>query len=123
QTVVIADGRIAAVGPAASTAVPAGARSIDGSGQTLIPGIVGMHNHLFYMAVGGRNVNAQFTSTRLYLAAGVTTVRTTGANSAYADIKAKTDVDAGRAPGPRIHLTAPYLPGSGINGDAVMAVA
>src|SRR5690606_7079305 len=98
-------------------------RSIDGSGQTLIPGIVGMHNHLFYMAVGGRNVNAQFTSTRLYLAAGVTTVRTTGANSAYADIKAKTDVDAGRAPGPRIHLTAPYLTGSGINGDAVMAVA
>lgn len=123
QTVVIADGRIAAVGPAASTAVPAGARTIDGTGQTLIPGLVGMHDHLFYMAVGGRNVNAQFTSTRLYLAGGVTTVRTTGANSAYADIKAKADVDAGRMPGPRIHLTAPYLTGHGMNGDAVMAVA
>ncbi|HRP07131.1 MAG TPA: amidohydrolase family protein [Gemmatimonadales bacterium] len=123
QTVLIREGRIAAVGPASSTSIPTGARSIDGTGQTLIPGLVGMHDHLFYMAAGGRNVNAQFTSTRLYLAGGVTTVRTTGANSAYADIKAKADVDAGRMPGPRIHLTAPYLTGHGNNGDAVMAVA
>lgn len=123
QTVVIRNGRIAAVGPSGSTAVPNGAHTIEGRGHTVIPGLVGMHDHLFYMAVGGRNVNAQFTSARLYLASGVTTVRTTGANSAYADIQAKADIDAGRSPGPRIHLTAPYLTGQGFNGDAVMAKA
>lgn len=121
MTIVVRDGRIAAVGPAGSTPVPAGARTVDFSGHTVIPGLVGMHNHLFYMAAGGRDVNAQFTSSRLYLAAGVTTVRTTGANSAYADIQAKADIDAGRMPGPRIHLTAPYLTGHGTNSGATMA--
>lgn len=121
QTIVLRGDRIVAVGPSASTTVPAGARRLDLTGHTVIPGLVGMHDHLFYMAAGGRNVNAQFTSSRLYLASGVTTVRTTGANSAYADIQAKADIDAGRSPGPRIHLTAPYLTGEGNNGDAVMA--
>jgi imidazolonepropionase-like amidohydrolase len=121
QTIVLRGKRIVAVGPSGSTTVPAGARRLELPGHTVIPGLVGMHDHLFYMAAGGRNVNAQFTSSRLYLASGVTTVRTTGANSAYADIQAKDDIDAGRAPGPRIHLTAPYLTGTGNNGDAVMA--
>ncbi len=123
MTVVLRDGRIAAVGPAASVTVPTGAQVVDFSGHTVIPGMVGMHDHLFYMAAGGRSVNAQFTSSRLYLASGVTTVRTTGANSAYADIAAKEAIDAGRMPGPRVHLTAPYLTGPGDNGDGVMAVA
>src|SRR6476620_5548523 len=46
QTIVIRDGKIAAVGAAGSVAVPPGARTIDVSGQTVIPGIVGMHDHL-----------------------------------------------------------------------------
>jgi imidazolonepropionase-like amidohydrolase len=121
QTIVIRDGRIAAVGPAGRTPIPAEARTIDFSGHTVIPGLVGMHDHLFYMATGGRNVNAQYTSSRLYLASGVTTIRTTGANSAYADIAAREAIETGAAPGPRIHLTAPYLTGAGPNGDAVMA--
>ncbi|HYL47502.1 MAG TPA: hypothetical protein VEU52_10780, partial [Candidatus Limnocylindrales bacterium] len=50
QTIVIDHGKILAVGPAASTAVPAGAKSVDGKGKTLIPGLVGMHEHLFYPA-------------------------------------------------------------------------
>src|SRR2546423_918969 len=53
QTVVIRDGRIADVGPAAAVQVPPGARSMDLSGSTVIPGIVGMHDHLFYTAAGG----------------------------------------------------------------------
>ena len=121
MTVVLRDGRIAAVGPTAATPVPAEARTVDFAGHTVLPGLVGMHDHLFYMAAGGRDVNAQFTSSRLYLAAGVTTIRTTGANSAYADIQAKADIDAGRSPGPRIHLTAPYLTGHGGNSGATMA--
>ena len=50
QTIVIDHGKIAAVGPAVSTNVPAGAKVIDGKGKTVIPGLVGMHEHLFYPA-------------------------------------------------------------------------
>ncbi|MDZ4257720.1 MAG: amidohydrolase family protein [Gemmatimonadales bacterium] len=113
QTVVIRDGRIAAVGPTASTPAPAGARTIDLTGHTLIPGLIGMHNHLFYTAPGGRRVAATVTSTRLYLASGVTTVRTTGSNAPYQDINAKASIERGEAPGPRLHITAPYFTGEG----------
>ena len=50
QTIVIDHGKIAAVGSAASTNVPAGAKVIDARGKTVIPGLVGMHEHLFYPA-------------------------------------------------------------------------
>src|SRR6266705_5335704 len=89
STVVIQRGRIAAVGARAQ--VPAGAQVIDGSGKTLIPGMVGMHDHLFYTAAGGRDVSVASTGPRLYLASGVTTIRTTGANSAYSDINTKRE--------------------------------
>lgn len=113
QTVVIQNGKISAVGATGQVQVPSGARTIDGAGHTLIPGMVGMHDHLFYTAGGGREAQAHHTATRLYLASGVTTIRTTGATSAYADIFAKKAVDEGKWPGPRIHVTAPYLTGAG----------
>jgi len=111
QTVVIRDGRIAEVGPSASITVPAGARRMDLAGHTVIPGIVGMHDHLFYTAVGGRAAQMSFTGPRLYLASGVTTIRTTGGRSPYAELNARAMIDSGRVPGPRIHFTAPYLTG------------
>ncbi len=111
QTVVIEDGRIARMGTAGSVVVDESATIIDGSGHTLIPGLVGMHNHLFYTAVGGRRVHAGFTSPRLYLASGVTTIRTTGSNAGYADVNVKNSIDRGLAPGPKIHITAPYMTG------------
>jgi imidazolonepropionase-like amidohydrolase len=111
HSVVVQNGRIAAVGPAASVRPPAGAMVIDGSGHTLIPGMVGVHDHLYYSAAGGRSPQMFFTGPRLYLAGGVTTIRTTGAQSAYADITVKRAVDEGRVPGPRIHVTTPYLTG------------
>ncbi len=111
QTVVIRDGRIAEVGPSASVTVPAGARRMDLAGHTVIPGIVGMHDHLFYTAVGGRAAQMSFTGPRLYLASGVTTIRTTGGRSPYAELNARAMIDSGRVPGPRIHFTAPYLTG------------
>src|SRR5690349_1377677 len=84
STVVMERGHIVAVG--AKAQVPAGAQVIDGQGKTLIPGLVGMHDHLFYTAAGGRFVGLAFTGPRLYLASGVTTIRTTGTASAYTDI-------------------------------------
>ena len=111
QTVVIRDGRIAEVGPSASMTVPAGARRMDLAGHTVIPGIIGMHDHLFYTAVGGRAAQMSFTGPRLYLASGVTTIRTTGGRSPYGELNTRSLIDSGRVPGPRIHFTAPYLTG------------
>ena len=48
QAVVIDHGKITAVGANANTAIPSGAKVIDATGKTLIPGIVGMHEHIFY---------------------------------------------------------------------------
>src|SRR5688572_16249125 len=47
QTVVLSGGRIATVGPAASVKVPDGAKVMDLNGHTVIPGIVGLHDHTF----------------------------------------------------------------------------
>src|SRR5438034_9194288 len=120
QTVVIRDGRIALVGPAAAVQVPPGARSMDLSGSTVIPGIIGMHDHLFYTAAGGRAVQMSYTGPRLYLGSGVTTIRTTGSRAPYAEINLKDAIDHGLAPGPRIHLTAPYITGE--HGGGAMAI-
>ncbi|HEY3112778.1 MAG TPA: amidohydrolase family protein [Gemmatimonadaceae bacterium] len=117
QTIVIRGNRIADVGPATSVRVPTGARVMQLSGSTVIPGLVGMHDHLFYTAAGGRAVQMSFTGPRLYLASGVTTIRTTGGRSPYAEINTKEAIDAGRVPGPRVHLTAPYITG-GTGGSA-----
>ncbi|HEY2026366.1 MAG TPA: amidohydrolase family protein [Gemmatimonadaceae bacterium] len=121
QTVVIRDGKIADVGPSSRVQAPSGARVMDLTGHTVIPGIVGVHDHLFYTAAGGRAVQMSFTGPRLYLASGVTTIRTTGGRSPYAEINTKALVDSGRVPGPRIHLTAPYLTGGGKGMSGSMA--
>ena len=120
QTVVIRAGKIAAVGPVGSVQIPAGAKVMDMSGTTLIPGLIGMHDHLFYTAAGGRAVQMGYTGPRLYLGSGVTTIRTTGSRSPYAEINLKDAINHGVTPGPRIHITAPYI--TGTQGGGAMAV-
>lgn len=112
QTVVIDGGRIAAVGPSAEVEVPEGATELDLEGHTVIPGMVGLHNHMFYTAAGGRGSQANFTAPRLYLASGVTTIRTTGSRRPYDDINVRSEIERGLIPGPRIHITAPYMTGT-----------
>lgn len=111
QTVVIENGRIRAVGSAALVSVPAGARVIDGTGHTVIPGLVGMHDHTFYTTASGRRAQLNTSAPRLYLASGVTTVRTTGSISPYSEIALKDQVEKGKVPGPRMHISGPYLTG------------
>jgi imidazolonepropionase-like amidohydrolase len=120
QTVVIRDGKIAEVGAAASVRVPAGARTMDLRGHTVIPGLVGMHDHLYYTASGGRRAQLSYTGPRLYLGTGVTTIRTTGSFAPYSDISTRVAIEAGTVPGPRVHITAPYITGTA--GGGQMAV-
>ena len=110
QTVVIDHGRIAAAGPAGQTAVPPDAQVLELQGYTVIPGLVGMHDHLFYAMDGGRlNVTLPRSFAHLYLAAGVTSLRTAGTNELQKDIDIKREIDEGREVGPKIHLSSPYL--------------
>src|SRR5207244_3791542 len=126
QTLVIVDGRIAAVGPAATTPIPRGALVRDYAGYAVLPGLVGMHDHLFYTASREPQRNSPggvepgfivneipYSAPRLYLAAGVTTLRTTGSVEPYTDLKVHSRIEAGAMPGPHLDLTAPYLEGPG----------
>ncbi len=110
QTVVIVEGRISLVGSADEVKIPDGAEVLDLSGHTVIPGIVGMHNHTFY-TTSGRRVQLTESAPRLYLAGGVTTIRTTGSYHPYSELSLKSAIDRRQAPGPRIHVTGPYLTG------------
>jgi imidazolonepropionase-like amidohydrolase len=118
QTVLLRDGLIAAVGK--HVKVPGNATVIDGSGQTLIPGLVGMHDHMFYPApkvnpLAKEAIYPEQASSfpKLYLAGGVTTIRTTGSVKPYTDLELKKAIDAGKTPGPKMHTTGPYLEGLG----------
>jgi enamidase len=111
QTIVISGERITALGPSASTPVPAGAEVVDLSGHTVIPGLVGLHNHSYYTGGRGRAAQLSFSVSRLYLASGVTTIRTTGARAPYEELNLAREIEAGRAVGPTMFTTGPYLTG------------
>jgi imidazolonepropionase-like amidohydrolase len=115
QTIVISDGKIQSVEPSATAKPPANAQTLDLNGYTVLPGLVGMHNHMFFPMGGSppmySNMGGSFP--RLYLANGVTTIRTTGSVAPYTDLEIKKLIDSGRMIGPKMHITAPYLEGKG----------
>ncbi len=111
QTIVIAGGKIQSIGGS----IPEKAQILDLKGYTVLPGLVGMHNHMFFPMGGSppmySNMGTSFP--RLYLALGVTTIRTTGSVAPYTDLEIKKLIDSGKMIGPKMHITAPYLEGSG----------
>ena len=114
QTIIIRDGRIASVGDAARSQLPAGARTVDLTGKSVIPGLVMVHEHLYYPTGPGIYANLTESFTRLYLAGGVTTMRTGGNMNGYGELAIKKSIDKGDKPGPWIDATAPYLEGPGL---------
>ncbi len=133
-TVILSDGKIAAILPPNHMQANEGhmaswsctdcppALHIDLTGHTLFPGLVGMHDHMYYVARPNFDEHGSsepplmvpemaFSSPRLYLGAGVTTLRTTGSVEPYLDLNLRTQIDAGQLPGPHIDVTAPYLEG------------
>ena len=119
QTVVITDDRITAVGPSSEVEVPNGAEVLELSGHTVVPGLVGMHNHSYYTAAGGRAAQLDFSGPRIYPASGLTTIRTTGSRSTYAELNLKQAIASGQIPGPTLIVTGPYLTGG--SGPSTMA--
>src|ERR1700722_4579890 len=116
QTIVISAGKIAWMGAAAAAKIPDGAQVMDLAGYSVMPGMVGMHEHMFYPA-GGQYNELSATAPKLYLACGVTTARTAGSLEPYADLNLKQMIDDGRAIGPKMNVTGPYLegpPGTGV---------
>jgi imidazolonepropionase-like amidohydrolase len=117
--ILIQDGKILSLG---KVTAPAGAIELDLRGDTVFPGLVGMHDHMYYLtrpdldATGASEPpvivpQLGFSSPRLYLGAGVTTLRTTGSIEPYFDLNLRTMIDAGSLIGPHIDVTGPYLEG------------
>jgi imidazolonepropionase-like amidohydrolase len=116
QTILLSGGKISWMGAASQANIPSGAQVMDLAGYSVMPGMVGMHEHMFYPA-GGQYNELTVTAPRLYLACGVTTARTTGSLDTYTDLNLKAMIDDGRMIGPKLNVTGPYLegpPGTGV---------
>jgi imidazolonepropionase-like amidohydrolase len=113
QTILISGERITAVGPAASTAIPAGAELVDLSGATVLPGLVDAHVHLTgdptlhgYKSLGVSDIRAAMYgahAARVTLQAGFTTVRNVGAGG-FGDVALRDAIDEGELEGPRMRV-------------------
>ncbi|MEP6570841.1 MAG: amidohydrolase family protein [Acidobacteriota bacterium] len=115
QTIIIAAGKIQSIAPTTTANVPAHAATLDLKGYTVLPGLVGMHDHMFFPMGGNPPIYSNMSSSfpRLYIALGVTTIRTTGSVAPDSDLEVKKLIDADRMIGPKMHITAPYLEGAG----------
>ena len=118
----IADGTITAITAGADEAPSDGTTILDLRGYSVMPGIVGMHEHLAYIAQPNlaadysfepptRWIEMSFSAPRLYLANGVTTIRTVGSIEPYTDLKLKRAIEAGALVGPHLDVTGPFLEG------------
>ena len=111
QTIVVRGGAIAEMGDAARVTAPEGAEAIDLTGKSVLPGFVMVHEHLYYPTGPGVYGQLGESFARLYLAGGMTTMRTGGNTNGLMDITLKEQIDGGQQAGPSIDATAPYLNG------------
>jgi imidazolonepropionase-like amidohydrolase len=116
QRIEIESGKITRIQSAKlRNAYPGHAKILDLTGKTVIPGLVGMHEHLFYTSPERRSDALLLfgemadSAPRLYLAGGVTTARTAGSLEPYTDLSLKKLIDAGQKPGPKLRITSPYI--------------
>jgi imidazolonepropionase-like amidohydrolase len=113
QTVIIANGKIVSIGPPTEEKPSPDTKVLYLDGYTVIPGLVGMHDHIFYPMGEAIFSEMAYSFPRMYLAGGVTTIRTTGSVEPYTDLELKKAIDAGQVPGPKMDVTGPYLEGPG----------
>jgi len=103
QTVVVRDGRIAAIGPRDSVAVPDDATRIAGEGRVLMPGLAEFHGHV----PGGDDPAYVQDTLALYLANGVTLVRNMSGDVSHPELRAR--IDRGETDGPTLVVASPWL--------------
>lgn len=122
RNIVIENGKIAAIEAGADVSARDGDAVLGLRGQSVIPGLVGMHNHLFYgaapnLAADGTSdapvlvLQMTYSAPLLYLAGGVTTMRTTGSVEPYTDLNLKRMIEEGQLAGPHLDVTGPNLEG------------
>lgn len=122
QTLIVRNGLIDWVGPSEEATIPAEAEVVEMGGHTVLPGLVMVHEHMFYPSGQGSYNQMQYSFPRLYLAGGATTIRTGGSRDPYGDLNLKQAIDAGEIPGPHIDATGPYVNGPGLGIMFVNAV-
>ncbi|HEX3079798.1 MAG TPA: amidohydrolase family protein, partial [Puia sp.] len=116
QTLVIMEGIITSMGNSANTKVPVHAKIIDCTGKTIIPGMIMMHEHLFYAEAAGDYYIGQempISFPQLYFAGGVTTMRTAGSLEPQTDLNLKQWIKKGEIVGPDMDVTGPYIERAG----------
>jgi imidazolonepropionase-like amidohydrolase len=120
RNVTLVDGKIDAIGPGADEAAAKGTTVLDLRGHAVMPGIVGMHDHIWYfgrphLAADGswehpmQALDMTYSAPRLYLANGVTSIRTAGSKNPYEDLRLAASIEKGKVPGPHMGVTGPYL--------------
>ncbi len=122
QVIVFQNNKITAIGKTGKLNIPKNAQLIDGTGMTVIPGLIMMHEHLFH----GKGVAGQYaiemmpyTFPQMYLAGGVTTMRTAGSIEAHADLTIKNLIEKGKRLGPTIYVSTPHMEREGALGDRI----
>lgn len=116
QTIIIAHGYIKDIGDKEEVRIPAGSTIIEAKGKTIIPGIVGVHNHLHipgFPFIGD-------VATKLYLASGVTTIQTCGAALPDREIAIANRIAKGEQLGPDVITSGPYFTGEGGNASMII---
>jgi imidazolonepropionase-like amidohydrolase len=117
QMLVIEDGKIVTVGPAAEAKVPADAVRIELPNATVLPGLIDAHTHLTMDPRFGyerlaisvpRETLTGAKNARITLLAGFTSVRNVGARD-YSDVALRDAINAGDVPGPRMLVSGPAL--------------
>lgn len=115
QDVVIINDKITHVGE--DLQVPNGATVLDLKGKSAIPGLVMLHEHMFYPKTTPESQygvdQMSYSFPKLYLAGGVTTMRTGGSIMPQADVNIKRAVERGDIPGPKMDVTSPHLDRAG----------
>ena len=124
QNIYLTDGKITAISPGMDERPRDGTTILDLRGYSVMPGIVGMHNHLHYVAFPNLaadysfaqspiSVVMSYSAPLLYLANGVTTMRTVGSIEPVTEVRLKQAIEQGLVPGPHLDVTGPFLDGPG----------
>ncbi|MGI2171284.1 amidohydrolase family protein [Shewanella sp. MF05960] len=114
QTIIMTNSVITYVGDASNADIAEGTKVINGAGKSVIPGLVMMHEHMFYPTGNAHYTEMLYSFPKLYLAGGATTVRTAGTTAPYGDLNVRDAIQQGTTFGPDIDVTAPYLNGPGL---------